>query len=270
MGRSTYSKRKDVITVAGTSTTSTPRTITPTSTHAFTPTSTPRTTTRVKTYLDPDNTAKRLVNKHYAVRTRKYLGTSARNVILDTGACITSQQLVDEGFACDQIFAPNINMGDCKALTEYGVISPHMTIEEFLRNYTVGANALWYDSMTNICGSVARQHYIGVVADLFLRQNRLYIGHACVLAVTMSTHNNMPDSIHGSSVKTLMTQVKRLAALRGFVIRYKYQVLYKKNMIYAMWHLLYDPMSAGRVRNLLVWKRSRTPRYCGFPAGYVL
>jgi hypothetical protein len=293
---------------------------------------------RTKEYLDPYNPAKMKINDHYAVSTREYLGIRARHVILDSEFCITSKFLVNEGFARENIYAPNINREECDALTHFGVHSPHMSIEQFVsgagggstdssgvnsangsvngsvsgtdssvngsgassvngsgtsstnsseststhnvsalsaRNVparntilsSIRPNALWYDSMTNIGGNETHDHYTGVVVDNFLKCN-MTAGRKCTVAVTLATRTNQRRSIHGNCVSTSLDQIERLIALRGFVIAWKWDSVYKQNMLYAIWNLVYEPRHASP-RQLLMWK-GRSGRYIGFPTGYVL
>lgn len=228
----------------------------------------PRTSDGKKTYLSPWDPAKLRINRIYAKVVKRCLGINARHVILDTEYCVTSRTLVEHGFSKTQITAPNINKHDCLKLMEFGIRAPLMTIEECLNDGRRKPNALWYDSMTTIGGSVKNQHYPGVVADRFFLQNRSEIGKSCVFALTLTSHNNQTRSIHESNESTMIKQISRLAMSRGFVIEGCQWTWYKKNMIYGMWHLIYDPVAVlGKHKKLLMWKGT-TNHVIGFPPGY--
>lgn len=259
--------------------------------------------TRRKEYQDPYNPAKMKINEHYSADVKKYLGVSACHVILDSEFCVTSKFLVNDGFAHDNIYAPNINRDECEALERFGVHAPHMSIEQFVcvvsnatnrhsvsssvssATNTVGnvstvssvttqnplstirPNAIWYDSMTNIGGNETYEHYAGVVLDNFLKCN-MTVGRKCTVAVTLATRTNQPNSIHGTCEATSLNQIERLFAVRGFSVITHWHTIYKKNMMYAVWNLVHQPANTKSLP-LLRWK-DRTDRYVGFPAGYKL
>lgn len=248
--------------------------------------------THKKTYIDPHNSAKLTINKQYAESTMKYLGSGASHVILDSKFCVTSKILVDEGFDPAKIYAPNINAAECRALKKFGVHSPHMSIEEFTTAVLPDAalsdvamskvtsqgimtqsvlpkeiNSLWYDSMTNIGGNIRENYYPCVVVDHFLKCN-MRAGNKCTVAVTLSTRTNQINSIHGTCKDTAIEQIRRLVSMRGFIVASHWNDVYKKNMLYAVWHLVYDPSRVGPTVPLLKWKRNKgsvVDRYIGFP-----
>lgn len=223
----------------------------------------------VKPYKDPFDPAKLCINRTYAKYTIKILGKTARHVVLDSRYRVTSETMVEHGVPKENIWAPNINKYDCDQLTQYGVSAPHTTIENCLLDVSIGPRAMWYDSMTTIGGRKDLGHYPGVVIDRFLAQNKT-LGKSCVLAVTLAKRNNQEDCEYESQKSTIMKQLKRLVQLRGFVIRTQKVSEYKASMIFAMYHLIYDPTSAmGKHCKLLMWKDGRD-QIIGFPAGYVL
>jgi hypothetical protein len=235
-----------------------------------------RITAAKKQYDNYHDPIKRKINHLYAETVRRILGPSACHIILDAIECITSRTLVEYGFSKKRICAPNINEKECKALNKFGVNSPHTSIEKSLSNpylweWTASEipNAFWYDSMTTVGGRAQYSHYIGLAADRFLLQNRTTIGKSCILAITFSVHNNQAEWTYGSGMQTMLKQIKRLAALRGF----KSKVIggpisYNRSMRFIMWHMIYDPESVrSNHKKLMMWLGS-VDHIIGFPPGY--
>lgn len=220
--------------------------------------------------VKPYNPAKLRINCEYAKYIMKILGDNARHVILDSRYLVTSETMVNHGAPKENIWAPNIYQYDCDRLTQFGVCAPHITIENCLMDATIAPRAMWYDSMTTIGGCKDLGHYPGVVVDRFLAQNKGRIGESCVLAATLVKRNNQEETEYDSQKSTIMRQLKRLIHLRGFVIRTTKISDYKGSMIFAMYHLAYDPTSSmDKHRRLLMWKDDRG-QIIGFPLGYVL
>jgi len=203
------------------------------------------------------------INELFANNVFDTLGPAAKSLVLDSGHAITVKTMNDVGIRSCNITVPNINLVECEALRKHGVYSPHTTAEKCIVESGISHNAAWYDGMTTIGGRVDTKHYIGQFSNDFLKQNKKKIGHKCVIAVTVSTHNLVQNCDVMPQKMMFDYQMAAIIAANGFVVDKTESHGYKKNMYFGMWNLTYNPRKVISKPKLLTWRRSK--RLIGFP-----
>lgn len=219
-----------------------------------------------KVYIYAGDSDKERINRHFSAEVASFLGKKAKVAILDSKHLVTSRCLTRHGIPRQNIWAPNEGRDDVHALCRFGVHSVQESFENFLSRQQ-GLNAMWYDSMTTIGGNAKKGHYIGTAVHRFLRQNQKP-GQKCVVAVTVTSRNRCPESIHGTTESTVRRQISTLAMALGFeIISTMYCTYRSGKQQFGLWTLTYGASVIVEPSALLTWQND-PHRYVSFPINY--
>jgi len=205
---------------------------------------------------------KQLVNDAFVGNVVKTLGCEIKVIVLDTKEGVTCKTLMKRGVDPRNIYAPNVDPGQCEGLRRLGVRSPEGTIERCVAHNIY--RAAWYDSMTTIGGNQTRGYYVGLFAHEFMRHAR---SEECVLAISVATRTNQVDCTYAPQETILLQQIRSLAAWHGFSIEFEFTAQYKVGMLFGMWNL---KPSGARNKNQRFHTWRGTKRLIGFPPGFTI
>jgi hypothetical protein len=208
------------------------------------------------------------INKTWSTSVKSFLAKPdvrskskrPRVLILDTRNLHTTIALCNVGVLRSQIWAPNDDLKEVKALTKAGVHAPHKSMEEYLRRARGNIPVFWYDGMTPITGG-AKGWYPGVAVDTYLQRG--LGGDNCLIGVTTSTHNKKGNIGGNSQQELLRIQMEAIFSGNGYSFNQKYLDNYKKGLCFGMWEL--KRTNHKRKREMISMPDGT---WVGFPKGY--